>query len=60
LGLLAVTCITHAVFFGDDRYHVMISPVLCLLAAAALRPPARKRQASTFATIDSPAASQPA
>lgn len=30
---------THAVFFGEDRYHVVITPVLCLLAACALRKP---------------------
>lgn len=38
-GLLAVTALTHAVFFGDDRYHVVVTPALCALAAAALRPP---------------------
>ncbi len=38
LGLIAVTCLTHAVFFGDDRYHLLVTPVLCLLAGAALRP----------------------
>jgi 4-amino-4-deoxy-L-arabinose transferase-like glycosyltransferase len=38
LGLIAVTALTHAVFFGDDRYHLLVTPVLCLLAAAALRP----------------------
>jgi 4-amino-4-deoxy-L-arabinose transferase-like glycosyltransferase len=37
IGLLATTALTHAVFFGDDRYHMVISPALCLLAAAALR-----------------------
>lgn len=36
-GLLFVTTITHAIFFGDDRYHIVVSPVLCVLAAAALR-----------------------
>jgi 4-amino-4-deoxy-L-arabinose transferase-like glycosyltransferase len=39
LGLLAITTLTHAVFFGDDRYHLVVTPVLCLLAAAALRRP---------------------
>jgi hypothetical protein len=29
-------CITHAVFFGEDRYHVVATPALCLLAACAL------------------------
>lgn len=40
LALLASTIGTHAVFFGDDRYHVVVTPVLALLAAAALRRPA--------------------
>jgi hypothetical protein len=35
---LALTALTSAVFFGEDRYHIVISPVLCLLGAAALRP----------------------
>jgi hypothetical protein len=37
--LVATTAVTHAVFFGDDRYHLVVTPALCLLAAAALRPP---------------------
>jgi hypothetical protein len=37
--LLGTTIVTHAVFFGEDRYHIVVSPVLCLLAAAALRKP---------------------
>jgi 4-amino-4-deoxy-L-arabinose transferase-like glycosyltransferase len=32
---LAGTIVTHAVFFGEDRYHVVIVPMLCLLAARA-------------------------
>lgn len=39
VALLATTLITHAVFFGEDRYHVVVTPVLCMLAAAALRRP---------------------
>lgn len=39
-GLVLVTSLTHAVFFGEDRYHIALSPVLCVLAAAALRRPA--------------------
>jgi hypothetical protein len=38
--LLASTLVTHAVFFGEDRYHVVVTPVLAMLAAAALRRPA--------------------
>lgn len=40
--LLATTALTHAVFFGDDRYHMVATPALCLLAAAALRRPAER------------------
>ncbi len=36
-ALLFATTLTHAVFFGEDRYHLVISPVLCILAAGALR-----------------------
>lgn len=39
LGLVAATSLTHAIFFGDDRYHLVVTPVLCILAAAALRSP---------------------
>jgi hypothetical protein len=38
VALLATTIVTHAVFFGEDRYHVVVTPVLAMLAAAALRP----------------------
>jgi hypothetical protein len=34
---LVGTIVTHAVFFGEDRYHVVVTPLVCLLAAAALR-----------------------
>lgn len=40
LGWLLLTSLTHAVFFGDDRYHLVVTPALCILAAAALRAPA--------------------
>lgn len=39
-GILAATSVTHAIFFGEDRYHLVTTPILCLLAAAALRQPA--------------------
>jgi hypothetical protein len=42
-GLLAVTSLTHMIFFGDDRYHLAISPALCILAAAAFRPALRPK-----------------
>ena len=43
--LIATTALTHAVFFGDDRYHMVVTPALCLLAAAALRGPGPGRPA---------------
>ncbi|MET0594783.1 MAG: glycosyltransferase family 39 protein, partial [Polyangiaceae bacterium] len=35
LFCLAGTIVTHAVFFGEDRYHIVIVPMLCFLAARA-------------------------
>jgi 4-amino-4-deoxy-L-arabinose transferase-like glycosyltransferase len=35
LFCLAATIVTHAVFFGEDRYHIVIVPMLCLLSARA-------------------------
>ncbi len=46
VALLATTILTHAVFFGEDRYHVVVVPVLCTLAAGALRPSAQKQNAA--------------
>ncbi|MDB5220907.1 MAG: hypothetical protein JWO86_8834 [Myxococcaceae bacterium] len=40
VSVVATTVLTHAIFFGEDRYHMVATPVLCLLAAAALRAPA--------------------
>ena len=37
MAAVLVTGFTHVVFFGEDRYHLFLSPLLCLLAAAALR-----------------------
>jgi hypothetical protein len=39
VALLGTTVLTHAVFFGENRFHVVIVPVLALLAAAALATP---------------------
>jgi 4-amino-4-deoxy-L-arabinose transferase-like glycosyltransferase len=39
LGLLLATSFTHVLFFGEDRYHLVMTPVLCILAASALRTP---------------------
>jgi 4-amino-4-deoxy-L-arabinose transferase-like glycosyltransferase len=30
---VATVALTHAVFFGEDRYHLVLTPLLCLLAA---------------------------
>jgi hypothetical protein len=46
LGLLAITSLTHAIFFGDDRYHIVVTPALCILAAAALRNSSAARESS--------------
>ena len=58
-GLLALTSLTHMIFFGDDRYHLAVSPIFCLLAAAALRAPARLDRApeGTRLSLSSPSAS---
>ena len=37
LSLVAATALTHVAFFGEDRYHLVVTPILCILAAAALR-----------------------
>jgi hypothetical protein len=42
---VASVAVTHAVFFGEDRYHMVITPALCILAACALRRPAPSRSA---------------
>ncbi len=41
---VASVVVTHAVFFGEDRYHMVVTPALCVLAACALRPPRRADQ----------------
>jgi hypothetical protein len=37
VALVGTTVVTHAVFFGEDRYHLVVTPVLCILACAAFR-----------------------
>ncbi len=32
---LASLLLIHAVFFGEDRYHIVVTPLLCMLAACA-------------------------
>jgi hypothetical protein len=48
LALLAGTALTHVIFFGEDRYHLVVTPILCILAAAALRPSIRKPTAASL------------
>lgn len=36
--LLGSVALVSIVFFGEDRYHMVAAPALCLLAACALRP----------------------
>ncbi len=52
-GLLALTSLTHMLFFGDDRYHLAISPVFCILAAAALRRPEAKAAGARATSLES-------
>jgi hypothetical protein len=42
VGFVVLTALTHIAFFGEDRYHIVASPLLCLCAAAAFGPEARK------------------
>lgn len=37
--LVASVAVVAVVFFGEDRYHMVATPALCLLAACALRRP---------------------
>lgn len=53
VGWLLATSLTHSVFFGDDRYHLVVAPALCILAAAALRAPTKQ---SREAPIPAPSA----
>lgn len=41
VALLATTALTHVIFFGEDRYHVVVTPVLVLLACGAFRRPSQ-------------------
>jgi 4-amino-4-deoxy-L-arabinose transferase-like glycosyltransferase len=40
VALIGSTALAHSIFFGDDRYHLVTTPALALLVAAALRRPA--------------------
>jgi len=41
-ALVGTTALTHAVFFGEDRYHMVAIPVFCMFVAGALRPAASR------------------
>jgi hypothetical protein len=45
-----VTSLTHAIFFGDDRYHLVVTPALCILASSGLRRLATRVPATTPVT----------
>ena len=49
--LLATTVLMHAVFFGEDRYHMVVTPIFCMLAEAALRG-ARQNPAASVTGAD--------
>jgi hypothetical protein len=49
-GLIATVFATHAVFFGEDRYHVVATPALCLLAAGLGRRTGEKDASSLVTT----------
>lgn len=38
-ALVLTTAAVHAVFFGEDRYHIVVVPALVVLAAGAFRTP---------------------
>ena len=47
---VATLIVVHVAFFGEDRYQVVVTPALALLAACAFRrrtdPPAEPRKAA--------------
>lgn len=49
MATVLATALTHVIFFGEDRYHLFLSPLFCLLAAAALRQGERVTRAVTCA-----------
>ena len=46
LTSVLLVMVTHVLFFGEDRYHVRLIPVLCLFVAAVGRPSHRAHDAS--------------
>jgi 4-amino-4-deoxy-L-arabinose transferase-like glycosyltransferase len=47
LFCVGATAITHAVFFGEDRYHIVVTPMLCILAAGVFRTEATRAQSTS-------------
>ena len=41
-SLLGTTALAHAIFFGEDRYHVVATPAMIVLACALFRPSRRE------------------
>ena len=37
MTLILTTLLTHAIFFGEDRYHLVATPAFALLAAGIAR-----------------------
>ena len=66
IALLVTTVVTHAVFFGEDRYHLVVTPGFCILAAAAFRRglavhgPASEAQVSVVSGVAHAASGRPA
>jgi hypothetical protein len=56
VGWLLATSLTHSLFFGDDRYHLVVAPALCMLAAAALRAPNKAPNQATAPQFAEPKA----
>lgn len=50
--VVATLLLVHAVFFGEDRYHIVVSPLLCLLAAFALRRPSERRESESASSLE--------
>lgn len=47
--LVGSTCVVHAVFFGEDRYQIVVVPALALLAALGFQRAARENPAEAMA-----------
>ncbi len=53
-ALVGTTALTHAVFFGEDRYHMVVIPVFCIYVAGALRAPGHKKENGAPLERDAP------